>query len=151
MEYELLFDRMSISAMAAQYVAQACVRGTLDTDVPVAVVVLDSSGNLKAALRMDEVPAHCTDRALRSAERVIATRNNDCEPPTSGRGRSRGARGVGTTTLASDRLDQSGRLLLSGGRIVGALGVSGLPSAQNASIASVGARALKTLVEHASK
>lgn len=141
LKHDLVFDGESLSAMAAQYIAGACVQQTLDTDSPVAVVVLDRDGAMKAAVRMDEVPARCIAAAERSAKAALSQHASHARFDAP---RSDWVPVPDVVPAAS--VPGHGRVLTSTGRVVGAVGVSGSTSAYDAKVVSAGVRALEMLV-----
>lgn len=106
----------------------------------VAIAVVDSGGHLVAFERMDTTQYGSVAVALEKAQTAVAFRRPSKAFQDSV---AAGGEGVRLLKLAGATPIEGGLPLVSGGKIVGAIGVSGVTSAQDGQIAAAGVAALK--------
>ncbi|NQW04293.1 MAG: heme-binding protein [Acidobacteria bacterium] len=123
---------------AARMVAAAAEAEARKNNWAVSIAVLDDSGQLVLFQRLDGTKLVATDIAIRKARTAVYFQGptKDLEEAVAG-GR--------TTLLPIDGFMplQGGVPLISGGQLVGAIGVSGVTGEQDAQCALVGAAMIK--------
>ena len=121
----------SISLAEARVIIDAAVAFARERNLPMAVIVVDSSGNPVASERMDGVPASY----LRFAEgkAFAAAMLRQTTESLSELATTRPDRFYGMLSMYPGRMyfDNGGEPLVANGVVVGAVGVSGLPKKQD--------------------
>jgi uncharacterized protein GlcG (DUF336 family) len=133
---------MQITSDEAEAVIRAAKGKAANTGIAVSIVILDMAGHLKAFLRMDESWLGSVDVAMKKAKTSVlfqaATQDvwEVCKP---------GAQAHGLESTNGGLVTFAGGIPLkgSGGRLIGAIGVSGGQVAQDFEIAEAGAAALQ--------
>jgi glc operon protein GlcG len=107
---------------------------------PVAIVVLDSGGNLVALHRLDNTQFGSIEIARQKAWSAVAFRR-----PTKAFQDGLAAGGVGLRILALEGASpvEGGLPILVDGKVVGSVGVSGVTGEQDSMVAAAGVAALK--------
>jgi uncharacterized protein GlcG (DUF336 family) len=106
----------------------------------VAIAIIDSGGHLVAFERMDTTQFGSIDVALENARTAVAFRR----PSKAFQDNvAAGGEGVRVLKLPGATPIEGGLPLVIGGKIVGAIGVSGVMSSQDGQIAAAGTGALK--------
>lgn len=106
----------------------------------VAIAIVDTGGHLVAFERMDTTQYGSADVAVGKARTSVAYRR----PSKSFQDAiAAGGEGLRLLKLEGATPIEGGLPLVSGGRIIGAVGVSGVTSAQDGQIAAAGARSVK--------
>jgi glc operon protein GlcG len=106
----------------------------------VAIAIVDSGGHLLAFERMDTTQHGSVDVAQQKAQTAVAFRRPS---KVFQDGVAGGGEGLRTLRLPGALPIEGGLPLVIGGKIVGAIGVSGVTSAQDGQIAAAGVAALK--------
>jgi glc operon protein GlcG len=106
----------------------------------VVVAIVDSGGHLVALERMDTTQYGSVEVALEKARSAAAFRRPSKAFQD---GVAAGGEGLRLLKLAGAMPIEGGLPLVSGGKIVGAIGISGVTSAQDGQIAAAGAAVLK--------
>lgn len=123
---------------AAKRVAAAAEAKAAELGFPVVIAVVDSAGHLVLLQRLDQANLGALELALRKAETAVRFRR-----PTKSFEEIIAAGGVRLLSIADAVITLEGGLpLLSSGRVVGAIGVSGMTSAEDGLVANAGAAAL---------
>jgi len=128
-----------LSLTDAKRIASAAEAVAGERGWPVVVAVYDSTGHLALLHRMDDAHLASVTVAQRKAETAIKYRRST---RTFEEGIEKGGVGVRAVTLPMVCAVDGGFPLLRDGRIVGAIGVSGMTPAQDAFVAQAGAAAL---------
>ena len=128
-----------ISLATAKVVMEAAEAEAVRNRWPMVIAIVDSTGHLVALHRLDQAQYGSVHVALAKAETALNFR-----PPTKDFEDSIAAGGVGLRLLAMPTVTplEGGIPLLRDGDIVGAIGVSGMQSSQDAQVAQAGAKAL---------
>jgi glc operon protein GlcG len=128
-----------ISFADARAVADAAAAEARRRGWPVVIAVVDSAGHLAVLYRLDQSNIGSIDVAQGKAMTAVKFRR-----PTAvfEHGIANGGAGLRFLNIPGMVPLEGGLPLLRGGRIVGAVGVSGMSSPQDADIAAVGAAAL---------
>ncbi|HEY0512522.1 MAG TPA: heme-binding protein [Thermoanaerobaculia bacterium] len=128
-----------ISLAAAKLVMEAAEQEAARNRWPMVIVIVDSTGHLVMLHRMDQAQYGSLQVARLKAETAVNFRR-----PTRAVQDAVAAGGVGTRMLSvPDAIAIEGGIpLVSGGRIVGAIGVSGMQSGQDVQVAQAGADAV---------
>ena len=106
----------------------------------VAIAVVDSGGHLVAFERIDSTQYGSVDVALEKARTAVAFRRSTKVFQDAV---ASGGEGLRTLKLPGATPIEGGLPLVVGGKIVGAIGVSGVTSAQDGQIAAAGVAGLK--------
>jgi glc operon protein GlcG len=106
----------------------------------VAIAIVDSGGHLVAFERMDTTQTGSIEVALQKAKTAAAFRR---ATKVFQDGVAKGGENLRTLRLPGAIPIEGGLLLVSEGKIVGAIGVSGVTSAQDGQIAAAGVAAVK--------
>ena len=106
----------------------------------VAIAIVDSGGHLVAYERLDSTQYGSVDVALEKARTAVAFRRSTKVFQDAVAG---GGEGLRTLKLPGATPIEGGLPLVVGGKIVGAIGVSGVTSAQDGQIAAAGVAGLK--------
>jgi glc operon protein GlcG len=106
----------------------------------VAIAIVDTGGHLVAFERMDTTQYGSTDVALAKARTSVAFRRPSKVFQDAV---AAGGEGLRLLTLEGASPIEGGLPLVSGGKIIGAIGVSGVTSAQDGQIAAAGSSVLK--------
>ena len=106
---------------------------------PLVIAIVDSTGHLVLLHRLDQAQYGSIAIALAKAETALNFRR-----PTRAFEEALAAGGVGLRVLSMSNVAalEGGMPLTAGGEIIGAIGVSGMQSAQDAQVAQAGADAL---------
>jgi uncharacterized protein GlcG (DUF336 family) len=130
----------SITADAAKRVAAPAVAEALKNKWPMAIAIVDTAGDLVYFERMDDTQVGSVNVAIDKARSAARFKR-----PTKAFQDALAAGGEGLRILAlNGAMPVDGGLpLVAGGRIVGAIGVSGGTSAQDGQVAAAGVAALK--------
>ena len=127
-----------LSLDAAKRIATAAEAEAMAQGWPVVIAVVDSTGNLALLHRMDQSNLAAVTLAQRKAETAVRFRR-----PTKAFEDIVNGGGARVLSAASEILALEGGLpLLQAGQVVGAIGVSGMASPQDAQVARAGASAL---------
>lgn len=128
-----------ISLAAAKRVMAAAEAAALERGWPMAIAIVDSTGHLVLFHRVDQAQHGSIGIAQAKAETAVNFRR-----PTKVFEDAVAAGGLGLRLLASPGLLplDGGLPLVAAGQVVGAIGVSGMQSTQDAEIAAIGAAAL---------
>lgn len=107
---------------------------------PVAIAIIDTTGSLVMFQKLDSTQTASVDIAIGKAKTAL-----DFRRPTKALQDTIAAGGAGLRILAVPGVYplEGGVLVVDGGKIVGAVGVSGVMSDQDAQVASAGAAAAK--------
>jgi glc operon protein GlcG len=132
-----------ISLALAKHVMAAAEAAALERGWPMAIAVVDSTGHLVLFHRCDQAQYGSIAIAQAKAETAVNFRR-----PTKVFEDAIAAGGLGLRLLASPGLLplDGGLPLVAEGRIIGAIGISGMQSTQDAEIAQFGVAALETAV-----
>ena len=106
----------------------------------VAIAIVDSGGHLVAYERLDSTQYGSVDVALEKARTAVAFRRSTKVFQDA---IAAGGEGLRTLKLPGATPIEGGLPLVVGGKIVGAIGVSGVTSAQDGQIAAAGVAAFK--------
>ena len=106
----------------------------------VVITIVDTGGHVVACERMDSTQYGSVDVALEKARSAAAFRR---PTKTFQDGVAAGGEGLRVLKLPGAMPVEGGLPLVSGGKVVGAIGVSGVTSAQDGQIAAAGVNALK--------
>lgn len=127
-----------ISLDDARRVADAAEAFAAQQGFPVVIAVYDSTGHLAVLLRRDQANLGAVELAQRKAETAVRFRR-----PTKVYEDIVAGGGLRLLSVAADVIALEGGLpLLSEGRVVGSIGVSGMTSGEDAQVAQAGAAAL---------
>ena len=129
-----------ITAETAKQLAAPAIAEARKNQWPMAVAIVDTYGELVYFERMDDTQIGSVDVAIAKARSAARFKR-----PTKAFQDALAAGGEGLRILALNGAIpvEGGLPLLSGGRIVGAIGVSGGTSAQDGQVAAAGVAALK--------
>lgn len=128
-----------IDIAAAKKVMAAAEAEALKNNWAVAIAIVDSGANLVMLQRLDNAQLSSTRIAEAKAKTAAEFRR-----PTKVFEDAVGGGGIGLRVLTfGASVAEGGVPIVSGGRIVGAIGVSGVQSHQDAQIAQAGADAMK--------
>jgi uncharacterized protein GlcG (DUF336 family) len=130
---------VTLRTQQAQAVVAAAIAKAVEIHVPMNIALLDSGGHLKAFIRMDGAVLGSIDLAMKKAKTAVLFETNSesvweyCKPgaPAPGLELSNGL----LATFAG------GIPIRSAGEVIGALGVSGGTTSQDASVAIAGVAA----------
>jgi uncharacterized protein GlcG (DUF336 family) len=125
----------------AQAVIAAAISHAEQTAVPAAVVVVDRSGRLVAAARMDDAPLMAVDMATGKAYTAVGM-----GAPTEVWDEATAANpgfGGAITSIPGFTPFGGGKPLMSGGQLIGAVGISGGTVDQDVAIAEAALSALQ--------
>jgi uncharacterized protein GlcG (DUF336 family) len=131
---------LSLTAEQAKKAMAAAEAEAIKNNWPVAIVIVDPGGNQVMMLRLDNTQFGSVEVARQKAHTAVAFRR-----PTKvfqdliGQG---GAN-LRLLNLAGASVLEGGVPIISGGKIIGGIGVSGVTSQQDAQIAQAGVDALK--------
>jgi glc operon protein GlcG len=130
----------SIALALAKQVMQAAEAEALANHWPMVIAIVDAGGHLQLFQRMDNAQLGSVRIAQAKAETALKFRR-----PTKIFEDSVAAGGTGWRILAMDGMCplEGGVPLVQDGKIVGAIGVSGMHSSQDAQVANAGANVLK--------
>jgi len=123
----------------AKRVASAAEAAASERGWPIVVAVYDSTGHLALLHRMDDAHLASVTVAQRKAETAVKYRRSTRAFED---GIAEGGAGVRAVTLPMVCAVDGGLPLLRDGRVVGAIGVSGMNPTQDAFVAQAGAAAL---------
>lgn len=128
-----------ISLAAAKAVMEAAESEALRNRWPMVIAIVDSTGHLVALHRLEQAQYGSLQIAQAKAETALNFRR-----PTKAFEEALAAGGVGLRVLGVPHITplEGGILLMREGEIIGAIGVSGMQSAQDAQVAQAGADAL---------
>jgi uncharacterized protein GlcG (DUF336 family) len=133
-----MLDKKTLGLAEAKSVAAAAEAEARENNWNVAIAVVDDGGHLIYLLRMDETQVAsavaATDKAKSAAQYKRPTKDFEAAV-ASGR--------MGILKLQGAMALDGGVPILSGGKIVGAIGVSGVTSAEDGQIARAGAATVK--------
>jgi glc operon protein GlcG len=129
-----------ISLDAAKKVMEAAEAEASANKWPVVITIVDSTGHLVALHRMDHAQFGSIEVALAKAQTSV-----NFKRPTKAFADTVAEGGVGMRLLTRENFCplEGGIPLLGGGKIIGAIGVSGVQSNQDGQIAMAGAAAIK--------
>jgi len=128
-----------LSLADAKRIASAAEAAASERGWPVVVAVYDSTGHLALLHRMDDAHLASVTVAQRKAETAVKYRRSTRAFED---GIAEGGAGVRAVTLPMVCAVDGGLPLLRDGRVVGAIGVSGMNPTQDAFVAQAGAAAL---------
>lgn len=130
----------SISLALAKQVMQAAEAEAIAHQWPMVIAIVDVTGHLQLFQRMDNAQLGSVRVAQAKAETALKFRR-----PTKSFEDAVAAGGTGLRLLAMEGMCplEGGVPLFQGGKIVGAIGVSGMHSSQDAQVAIAGANVLK--------
>ena len=130
----------SLSLEAARHVMQAAEREALAHGWPVVIAIVDAAAQPLMLHRLDQAQLGSIDIAQHKAQAAAKFRRATkvYEDMLAG-----GGAALRLLTFAGMCAVEGGVPLLVGGRVVGAIGVSGVRSGEDAQIAAAGARALE--------
>ena len=128
-----------LSLADARRVAEAAEAAASERGWPVVVAVYDSTGHLALLHRMDDAHLASVTVAQRKAETAVKYRRSTRAFED---GIAQGGAGVRAVTLPMVCAVDGGFPLLRDGKVVGAIGVSGMNPSQDAFVAQAGAAAL---------
>lgn len=132
-----------ITFAVARQVMAAAEAAALERGWPMALAIVDSTGHLVLLHRLDQTQHASVKIAQAKAETAVNFRR-----PTKAFEDAIAAGGLGLRLLAASPYVlplEGGLPLVVGGAVIGAIGVSGMQSTQDAEIAEIGARALAAL------
>jgi len=131
-------DRKVITLDGAKAILAAAEAEALKNKWTVAIAVVDESGNLIAFHKIDDTQVGSIDIAIGKARTAARMKR-----PT--KALEDAVAGGRTVMLAIDGLTplEGGVPVMLGGRVIGAVGVSGVTSQQDAQVAQAGVTALK--------
>lgn len=131
----------SLTLADAQHIAGAARRYAAAQGYPMAIAVVDAAGHLLCFLRMDDTQLGSIAVAQQKAETAVRFRR-----PTRSfeAGLEAGTLGIRALTMAGISAIDGGLPLVRDGRIVGAIGVSGMLPPQDAAVAQAGVDAFVT-------
>ena len=129
-----------ITLLLARQVAQAAEDEANRHGWPMVIAIVDSGGNLVLQHRLDQAQHGSSDVALQKAETAVRFRRSTKVFEDALAQGGMHLRLLGMTNLTP--LDGGIPLVLDG-RVIGAIGVSGMQSAQDAKVAQAGADALR--------
>lgn len=131
-------DRRVITLDGAKAILAAAEAEAVKNKWTVAIAVVDESGNLIAFHRIDDTQVGSIDIALGKARTAARMKR-----PT--KALEDAVAGGRTVMLAIEGITplEGGVPVMLGGRVIGAVGVSGVTSQQDAQVAQAGAAALK--------
>ena len=124
-----------VTADGAQRALAAAVAEARQQGWAVSIAVVDAAGELVAFLRMDGAPYSSVDIARAKARTAARFRR-----PTRGLDSALTAGRLAILGLEGATPVEGGVPIVVGGEVVGAVGVSGVTSAQDAQVAQAGAR-----------
>ncbi|HTJ25306.1 MAG TPA: heme-binding protein [Candidatus Limnocylindria bacterium] len=104
---------------------------------PMTIAVVDSGGHLTISLRLDHAPLGSIAVAQSKAETAVNFRL-----PTSALREAVAAGGLGLLSVTNLSAVDGGLPLVVDGRVIGAIGASGMDPSQDSQVALAGARAL---------
>jgi uncharacterized protein GlcG (DUF336 family) len=130
----------NISLDEAKKVAAASEAYAVGKQWAVVIAIVDTGGNLVYLQRQDNTQIGSIEVALAKAKTANAFKR-----PTKAfqDGVAKGGENLRILTLTGAIAVEGGELLISGGKIIGAIGVSGLTSAQDTEVARAGTSAIK--------
>ena len=128
-----------LSLADAKRIASAAEAAASERGWPIVVAVYDSTGHLALLHRMDDAHLASVTVAQRKAETAVKYRRSTRAFED---GIAEGGAGVRAVTLPMVCAVDGGLPLLRDGRVVGAIGVSGMNPTQDAFVAQAGAAAL---------
>jgi uncharacterized protein GlcG (DUF336 family) len=128
-----------ISLQTAKKIMQAAEDEASRQQWPMVIAIVDSTGHLLLLQRMDQAQYGSIVVAQQKAQTAL-----DFRRPTKGFEDAIAAGGTGSrlATMSNVIALEGGLPLLVGGEVVGAIGVSGMQSSQDAQVAQAGANAL---------
>lgn len=128
-----------ISLAQAKKVMEAAEREALRNHWPMVIAIVDSTGHVVMLHKMDQAQYGSLSVAQWKAETAL-----DFRRPTKvfEDGIAAGGVGVRVLSLRNVAALEGGLLILAGGKVIGAIGVSGMHSSQDAQVARAGADAL---------
>ena len=128
-----------ISLAAAKVVMEAAESEALRNRWPMVIAIVDSTGHLVVLHRLEQAQYGSVHVAQAKAETALNFRR-----PTKTFEEALAAGGVGLRVLGVPQVTplEGGILLMRDGEIIGAIGVSGMQSSQDAQVAQAGADAL---------
>jgi glc operon protein GlcG len=128
-----------ISVDAAKKALAAAEAEARKNSWPVAIAVLDTTGSLVAFIKLDNTQTASVDISIGKARTALEFRR-----PTKALQDTVAAGGAGLRLLSvpGAYLLEGGVPIVLGGRVVGAIGVSGVTSEQDATVAMAGAAAV---------
>jgi glc operon protein GlcG len=129
-----------ITLLLARQVAQAAEDEANRHGWPMVIAIVDSGGNLVLQHRLDQAQHGSSDVARQKAETAVRFRRSTKVFEDALAQGGMHLRLLGMTNLTP--LDGGVPLVLAG-RVIGAIGVSGMQSAQDAKVAQAGADALR--------
>jgi uncharacterized protein GlcG (DUF336 family) len=128
-----------LSLADARRIADAAEAAARERGWPIVVAVYDSTGHLALLHRMDDAHLASVTVAQQKAETAVKYRRST---RAFEEGIANGGAGVRAVTLPMVCAVEGGLPLLRDGKVVGAIGVSGMNPTQDAFIAQAGASAL---------
>lgn len=135
---ELLSTRTTLTLAAAERIARAAEERAVADGASVSIAVVDDAGRLLLFKRMDGTPNSSVEVAIRKAEHAANYRRDSVFH------QDLLAQGHQVVLGLPHSLPIEGGVRLQrGGEYLGAIGVSGAPSAQDGEIARAGARLLE--------
>lgn len=128
-----------INLEMAKKIAAAAEAFALKNQWTVVIAIVDTGGNLVLLQRLDNTQIGSVDVAIGKART-----SNNFKRPTKGFEDAVAGGGVGLRVLAIDGVYplEGGELIISNGKIIGGIGVSGMASTQDAEVAKAGLAAL---------
>jgi uncharacterized protein GlcG (DUF336 family) len=128
-----------ISLQTAKKIMQAAEDEASRQQWPMVIAIVDSTGHLLLLQRMDQAQYGSIVVAQQKAQTAL-----DFRRPTKGFEDAIAAGGIGSrlATMSNVIALEGGLPLIVGGEVVGAIGVSGMQSTQDAQVAQAGANAL---------
>ncbi len=129
----------SLTLTDAQRVAEAARQHAASRGWPMAIAVVDAAAHLLCLLRMDDTQLGSIAVAQQKAETAVRFRR---PTRTFEAGLEAGTLGIRALTMAGVSAIDGGLPLVRDGKVVGAVGVSGMLPVQDAEVAGVGAAAL---------
>jgi len=137
-----MYSKSVLSLDQTQKAMQAMIqKATQEPDRPVAMAIVDDSGNLVSYARMDNCRPNPQTFAIRKAYTSAMSGQNSADYAERLKGQGRTVSDFGNPNLVSA---QGAAVILdpAGGAILGAIGVSGLSSQEDEDLAKLGVQAL---------
>jgi glc operon protein GlcG len=128
----------NISLATAKKVAAAAAAQAMDMKINVVIAIVDTGGNLLYLERFDVVQYGSVDVAVHKAKCSVAWKR-----PTKALEDTIGSGKTNYLTLDGIIAIEGGVPIIQGGKIIGAIGVSGGSAAQDGQIAMAGAKVIK--------
>ncbi|HEX2616430.1 MAG TPA: heme-binding protein [Flavobacteriales bacterium] len=128
-----------ITLALARTVAEAAEREALRNNWPMAIAIVDSTGHLVLFQRLDQTQLASMDIAIAKAQSAVGFRRSTkvFEDMLAG-----GGVGLRALSLPGAMAVEGGELLVQDGKIIGAIGISGMRAVDDGQVAQAGVATL---------